>query len=389
MAALVRVGRALANLRARSQILSLSARTVSVEAGLFPKHLYMLDILRGIGSLSVVLWHYPAHPLSSVLWPFYEYGESAVQLFFVLSGFVFYFIYCDSIADRSVSIYNFIVLRFSRLYPLHFVTLLWVAVLQLVMRSSFGSFVGYSENDLRHFFLNLLFIQNWGFQYGQSFNGPSWSVSVEILLYAVFFVLISWAGRSALTAIIATLTGLIMAEGLQQGSGAEIGWGLFCFFAGGLTYLMWDRLRHWPGALPFLLTGIMLVLNVIALKALKYTPFGKSLWNILLFGGFFPSLVLSLAMLQTIFHHAGRVLKVIGDMTYATYLTHFPIALSIVFVSRYYGISVDYDRTLSLIMYVGAVIATSISIYHFFEHPTQLLLRNWFIRPISTAVRAQ
>ena len=42
-------------------------------------------------------------------------------------------------------------------------------------------------NDLKHFLLNLAFASYWGFQDGQSFNGPSWSISAEILVYVLFF----------------------------------------------------------------------------------------------------------------------------------------------------------------------------------------------------------
>jgi peptidoglycan/LPS O-acetylase OafA/YrhL len=72
----------------------------------FPKHLHTLDILRGLASLAVVLYHYQhfyyvapgalapgfvwsALPLYSLFWPFYQWGFLAVKVFFVLSGFVF------------------------------------------------------------------------------------------------------------------------------------------------------------------------------------------------------------------------------------------------------------------------------------------------------------
>jgi peptidoglycan/LPS O-acetylase OafA/YrhL len=91
----------------------------------------MLDILRGLASLAVVLGHYQhfyviapgklAHgftksslPLYSLFWPFYEHAAMAVHMFYVLSGFVFYFIYCDAIRNKKISAYNFAILRFSR-----------------------------------------------------------------------------------------------------------------------------------------------------------------------------------------------------------------------------------------------------------------------------------
>ncbi len=118
-----------------------------------PKHLYLLDILRGLASLAIVVWHYQhffyvapgkiseefvrsSQPLYFIFWPLYDNGHFSVQLFFVLSGFVFYFIYYDKVRSRSVSGYDFLILRFSRLYPLYFVTLIYVAVVQLKAHST-------------------------------------------------------------------------------------------------------------------------------------------------------------------------------------------------------------------------------------------------------------
>ena len=45
-------------------------------------------------------------------------------------------------------------------------------------------------NDLKHFLLSIPLMQYWGWQDNQSFNGPSWSLSTEILAYLVFFLAI-------------------------------------------------------------------------------------------------------------------------------------------------------------------------------------------------------
>ena len=115
-----------------------------------------------------------------------------------------------------------------------------------------GAYFIYQFNDFRHFLLNLCFAQSWGFEYGLSFNGPTWSVSIEILLYVVFFVLVFAAGRSFVAAFAAMLSGLLMGKQLNS----AIGWGLYCFFAGGICFLAWDRFRGKSGPL-LLLVGLM------------------------------------------------------------------------------------------------------------------------------------
>lgn len=55
------------------------------------------------------------------------------------------------------------------------------------MINAIGSYFVYPNNDIKHFLLNLFFASSWSFESGHSFNGPIWSVSVEVLLHALFF----------------------------------------------------------------------------------------------------------------------------------------------------------------------------------------------------------
>ena len=222
-----------------------------------PKHLYLLDILRGLASLTVVVWHYQhfyyvapdkfseefvrsGQPFYAFLKPLYENGHLAVQLFFVLSGFVFYFVYSDAVRNRSVSAYTFLVHRVSRLYPLYFVTLLYVAVLQYGAQAELGSFIVYAYNDVEHFILSLFLATGWGLADGFSFNAPTWSVSVEVLVYAVFFVVVFAIGKSAVVSLMLMAWGCWMVVDGRD----VIGWGVFCFFAGGITFQLYEKWRY-------------------------------------------------------------------------------------------------------------------------------------------------
>ena len=169
-----------------------------------PDRLYSLDILRGFASLSVVFWHWQHffigttlkstfkaedQPLFNVFFLLYNSGDLAVDLFFSLSGFIFFWLYPQRIYHNIVSARDFFILRFSRLYPLHLITLIVVAVGQLNFNRIMGSNFIYKENDIFHFILNLFFMSSVGLERGNSFNALIWSVSVECCLYAIFFVL--------------------------------------------------------------------------------------------------------------------------------------------------------------------------------------------------------
>src|SRR5262245_41246111 len=138
--------------------------------------LHSLDALRGVAALSVVLWHWQhffssgtelaadfareAQPLYEVFRLFYRYGDMAVDLFFSLSGFIFFWLYAETIAARRLAPREFFVLRFSRLYPLHLVTLLLVAIGQAFYTGINGHGFIYPLNDAWHFTPNLFFLQS-------------------------------------------------------------------------------------------------------------------------------------------------------------------------------------------------------------------------------------
>ncbi len=118
-------------------------------------------------------------------------GAGAVDLFFIISGIVFCHVYRDRLTARSMKLGEFSFLRFTRLYPIHVLTLLVVAAMIFPYQSLFGRFPIFQINDLRSFVLNILFLQRGFFDTGYSFNGPAWSLSVEAFLYLLFF-LICW-----------------------------------------------------------------------------------------------------------------------------------------------------------------------------------------------------
>lgn len=172
---------------------------------------YLLDISRGFAALCVVLQHYQHffynnYRLSETFnhnqqpfWKYisfaYEFGVIAVPFFFVLSGFIFFSFYREKIYKNLITFKSFIILRISRLYPLHFLTLLIVLLLQKLYYFYFSEYSIYSNNSFGNFILHLFLIQNWGINYlfdinrGSGFNNPSWSLSVEFFLYILFFII--------------------------------------------------------------------------------------------------------------------------------------------------------------------------------------------------------
>jgi peptidoglycan/LPS O-acetylase OafA/YrhL len=356
------------------------------------RHFFWLDLIRGLASLSVLVWHYqhfyyfePGHnPFESDGYPatasrsiqpfyaslslLYQYGNHAVQLFWVISGFVFANVYIYSKATSR----EFFVHRFARLYPLHFLTLLIVAALQLVSVARTGDFQIYPDNDAYHFVLNLLFVSHWGFERGDSFNAPIWSVSVEIFIYLVFWFSLPYLFRRG---IVGPLVAAAFFYGLlaMRVPGAFWECGMY-FFLGCATYV-WlvtlQRRNAWNvvlGAAGTVLAAVLLL-----------TRHGPLLTVAALL--LFPAIVLlatSIDVADTA--ERGRPVAKFGDLTYAMYLLHIPIQICLILLIDSMGI----DRLrlagsgLFLIFFIALVITVSAVSYRYYELPARHAIRSWF-----------
>jgi len=354
-----------------------------------PKHLFLLDILRGLASLAVVIFHYqhfffsplatPAsfspreEPFYAALSILYLDGDRAVDLFFVLSGFIFFYQYADQIRTRSISAYRFFVLRFSRLYPLHFVTLLFVAIGQAVSNSIDGQPVVYACNDAPRFLLNVFFATNWipGKWVCLSFNGPVWSLSVEVFLYMLFFIFSLMCPNRWYSRFIAVAAAIALAITVYNLNRFYLfGLPLLCFFSGGTVFLLWERMheRSWS---PIFASSIALAIILVASCAFNFLlPNERILYSVV-----FPAMVFFLVVLQDAFLDIGKSSKVIGDISYSTYLLHFPVTLILVLSNKAGLTAFDFHLNSTWIFYLLVVIGLSIVMHYFFERPAQKFLR--------------
>src|ERR1700687_5917786 len=177
-----------------------------------------LDGLRGVAALSVVLIHVP--------WPnhiretgFGEDGLLFVDFFFILSGFILTAAYRDGISSGD-QLRRFLILRFFRIYPLHFAVLLILLAIEfskvLVQSSGFAHvnnppFSG--QTSINSFFAHLFLLQGSGFV-KPSWNGPSWSIGCEAFAYILFGVAVLSGVMARRAAILVICCASVLAYGL-------------------------------------------------------------------------------------------------------------------------------------------------------------------------------
>jgi peptidoglycan/LPS O-acetylase OafA/YrhL len=148
-----------------------------------------LEATRGLAAIIVVIHH--SHFLYGTPSLFIFNGALFVDYFFILSGFIMSNAYQDKIG-RTINFKSYFLLRFGRLFPLHIFTLLiWVPFI-LIKLFAYNSGVGGSDPtstcNLSSFISNIFMVHSLGIYNYESWNFPSWSISVEFYTYIIFFV---------------------------------------------------------------------------------------------------------------------------------------------------------------------------------------------------------
>ena len=152
-----------------------------------------LESVRGIAALLIVFAHLPGWIPEVYYFQIFRNSYLMVDLFFVLSGFVIFNAYYESITSIN-GLLKFQFLRFGRLYPVHLLFLLLFLIIECSKYFAYHNFNIYNENNLpfsesnlTSFIQNLFLIHSIGpYSHPISFNSPSWSISVEFYTYLLF-----------------------------------------------------------------------------------------------------------------------------------------------------------------------------------------------------------
>jgi peptidoglycan/LPS O-acetylase OafA/YrhL len=357
-----------------------------------------LEVLRFLTAFAILVFHYRHFafvadqpiglvndrlPLYRLLHVFYDFGRYGVWIFWCISGFIFFWKYRDAISDRSVGGWKFFVLRFSRLYPLHIATLLFVALLQPLYFKLNGYFFVYQENDLTHFLPQLLMASNWGFQNALSFDGPVWSISVEVLVYFFFFAMLlatrSWLFNLVVIAACLRASGQVAADCLT--ASGQVATCFAFFYAGGLAAMARRAVTPSVYRLAAESAGWLAVI-AFPLSAWQFTNGHlESMEFLLLLLTVTPILLFCLSRDIVMPASLQKVVEAAGNMTYSSYLLHFPIQLMAVVAFAIIRAPIPlYDGTF-FGLFIGTTLLASYLTYRYFEAPAQNLIRELMLRP--------
>ena len=327
-----------------------------------------LTSLRGIAAWCVVLFHVRGMlaPYVPGAMPLLGHGDLAVDLFFILSGFVIYLSYAERLTGSRSGIADFLLRRLARIYPLHLAMLAAFAAYALLAVAA-GS-ASLEQFGWGYFVASLFLVQNWGFTDALRWNDPAWSISTEAFAYLLFpaIPLLVKPSRWPTAALIAAVIGLGMAVhayfvavGHQFPDDIPRTGLVRCvlqFAMGTLACEIYLRLREREGlSVPLLALAAVLAAGH-ALAALPLLPL---IWT---------SLILGVALGRSRTPLNWRPLVYLGEISYSTYLFHYfgYMVFKLLFVQEGQAVPLPL-----VALYFLGVLAASVVLYHAIERPSQ------------------
>jgi peptidoglycan/LPS O-acetylase OafA/YrhL len=344
--------------------------------------------LRAILAMAVVLFHTRTFVDYGPLKPLFSNGSTAVDAFFVLSGFILFHTYFDRFTGQiGFGEYrDYLKNRIARIYPVHIVTLglgmalaatslyLFHTVPNSVPAATFGTVIA-----------NALLIQAW-FHDTRSINGVSWSISAEFFAYIFCPVLIRYCTRLPTTALIAVAVAALALPDLfgQRLTFADAGiLPLFritrAFTLGAMVYTL-DRRHGLANRLPAWTAAAALALALLAAN-LSYgtAPFIP----VRLMAAAVLILALTAQTGQLARALSSRLAVYLGEVSFSLYMGHWLVLQVLDQVYRRV-LHRQEDWMLSLSVIVVSQLC-AILLYHAVEVPGRALIKQLAMRQPSSA----
>ncbi len=320
------------------------------------------DLVRVALALIVVLVHLATLTNLPEFGIFMDYLSSdfAVKGFFAVSGYLVMQSYVN-----SKTLCNFAEKRIRRIYPAYLATIfLCLGIGIYATRLSTASFLT-SPETLKYLLLNAAFL-NFAYpnlpgvfenHYLSAMDGALWTIKIEVCLYfcipLIFYMFKKFGNYriAVLTSFFSVLWILI-----------------FKYFLGGRVFE--EVARQFPGQLSYFILGCLLFIErpepknlarIVILSSLLFVLFRHQILRLVIEPVFYSCLVIFLATQSKKSINFGKF----GDLSYGTYLLHFPIIQLFIHLGLYKS-----NAWFGLIITIATILIFAMISWRFIERPT-------------------
>lgn len=343
------------------------------------KKLDLIEVIRGVAAVAVVLYHVARH-LDSVTGQrlftrLFQFGHAGVDLFFVLSGFIILYIHAGDIG-RPARLGHYVSRRLTRVLPTYWVALGLTLLLVFAGRGELPAWLPLVKS--------LLLLP----QDTEPLLGVAWTLTYEMVFYAVFAVLIVHRrlGMALVAAwfaaILASFAGLRLLPMLPA---SLLGvYNIEFFF--GMAMAAWLRARPVPrpdlvlalGVAVFLLVAVLenagIVDGYAALARLAYGPASA-----LIVAG-----AAGIGMARAV--RVPSLLRTLGAASYSIYLFQFVfIGIAWKLWSAKLPVSGTPALLACFVLLSVAAVAGAVVVSRLVEYPLMRAVRRWSERRAARA----
>lgn len=348
----------------------------------------LIELLRGFAAISVLVYHviefngWDSFPSGYGLF-WFKWGWAAVDIFYIISGFVITLSALKLRDDPNLSekqiFCQFMDRRIRRIVPLHYLSL-------LIFIFIFSELVTHPDFDA-NFIAHLFFVHNFVPEFHRSINAPNWTLAVEMQFYLVLILVIRFVNWQNLKNFVIGAFFIAFAwrafsfyfsQSLRPGNGeytfifATQLPGMIDFFACGMLLAFFARSHYFARlgkrlAFRFALFACFAIWGAISYYV--FTAVSGDFWNTA--GAvIFPRSMLAilftlLVALACAFDIGPATRKILapllylGTISYGIYLFHFPALLLVK--------DAQIPNILKLGIVLGAAIGAAALSWHFFE----------------------
>lgn len=346
-----------------------------------------LQCLRGVSFLLVLFYHVgnvvDLHFGDSRIVQWFAFGRSGVDIFFVISGFVMFYLHRRDFGHPEQT-KVFLKKRFVRIYPIYWVLTTMVLIAALVLPAAIKAYKLHPLAIAESYLLLPLQFS------GLPIIPPGWSLFHEVKFYLLFAMLILlrppwyrlWLAGWAVLSL--AVTGWIVCSELPFGDSWQYFW---CgpynleFLAGCLAG--WFVLHRRP--LPAWAGTSVLALGAVILSLAAYQDVASGLTLIAgIFGYGMAGLGLVIGAVMLDLHPASaqsapRLLQRLGDASYSAYLAHYPVLfiLAKVLKSLLGPAAVNAYAILLALLLLVACLVVCLMVHRMIEAPLLRKCREW------------